>query len=90
MVEHSSWFPSGHAMASSALALSLIVIFWSTKWRWLVLAGAIFYVVIIALTRLYLGVHYPTDILAGWAVSCAWVAIVSVTIGYRRISPRIV
>jgi len=67
-------FPSGHAMASSALVFSLVVLLWNTKWRKLILWGGIPYVVFIGFSRLYLGVHYPTDILAGWCVSLAWIA----------------
>lgn len=77
VTENSYSFPSGHAMASSALAFSLIVIFWSTKWRWFVVGAMFTYMVVIGLTRLYLGVHYPSDVLAGWIVSAMWVAIVT-------------
>lgn len=84
VVEHSYSFPSGHAMASGALALSLIVIFWRTRWRWPIVSFAALYMVIIGLTRLYLGVHYPTDILAGWMVSAAWVATVAIVLGFGR------
>jgi membrane-associated phospholipid phosphatase len=76
VTENSYSFPSGHAMASSAFAASVVVAFWPTKYRWFVLVGAVLYMLVIALTRLYLGVHYPTDILAGWLVSIAWVALV--------------
>lgn len=66
-------FPSGHAMASMAFVLSLIVVLWPTKWRWVsVVVGGVF-VCSIGLSRLYLGVHYPTDVLAGWLASMAWV-----------------
>lgn len=76
VTENSYSFPSGHAMASSALAASVIVAFWPTRYRWLVVVVAVLYMGAIALTRLYLGVHYPTDIVAGWLVSIAWVALV--------------
>lgn len=82
MTENSYSFPSGHAMASSALAFSLIVIYWPTRWRWPVLVAAGLYMVVIALTRLYLGVHYPTDILGGWAVSAAWIATMVYVLTY--------
>jgi membrane-associated phospholipid phosphatase len=82
-------FPSGHAMASSALALSLIVIFWHTRFRVPALIVALLYMVIIGFTRLYLGVHYPTDIVAGWIVSGMWVAAVTTAVYYRRIIFRV-
>lgn len=73
VTENSYSFPSGHAMASSALALSVVLICWPTRYRWWAVAGAAVYMVGVAFTRLYLGVHYPSDILAGWAASLAWV-----------------
>lgn len=76
VVEDSYSFPSGHAMASSALALALIALGWKTKFRWMILAAACFFVVFIGFSRLYLGVHYPTDVIAGWLVSTAWVSTV--------------
>lgn len=69
-------FPSGHAMLSSALILCIIVILWNTKWRiFSIIIGAII-VFLIGYSRLYMGVHYPSDIIAGWSVSAAWVGIV--------------
>lgn len=88
VTENSFSFPSGHAMVSSALALSLIVIFWRTRYRWPVVASALIYILLIGFTRLYLGVHYPTDVVAGWIVSGVWVAAVTSAIYYRRIILR--
>jgi undecaprenyl-diphosphatase len=71
-------FPSGHAMLSSALILCVIAIVWNTKWRiFSIVVGAIV-VGLIGYSRLYMGVHYPTDIVAGWSVSAAWIAVVLV------------
>ena len=78
VIEHGYSFPSGHAMVSSALVLSLIVILWNTRWRipTIIVGGTI--AVMIALSRLYFGVHFPTDIIAGWSVSIIWVTIVTI------------
>lgn len=78
-------FPSGHAMASSALAFSVILIAWRTRWRWLAISLAMLYMIIIGATRLYLGVHYPSDVLAGWAISLAWVVFVAMVLGVVRV-----
>lgn len=69
-------FPSGHAMLSAALILCIIAIVWRTKFRWTAIIAGAFVVGMIGLSRLYLGVHYPTDIIAGWSVSAVWIVIV--------------
>jgi len=65
-------FPSGHAMGSMTLACVLVMLAWHTRWRWPVLALMAPFVILVGLSRVYLGVHYPSDILAGWAVAMAW------------------
>ncbi len=71
--ENSFSFPSGHAMSSMSLAAALVIIVWSTRWRWPALALAVIYVAGVGVSRVYLGVHYPSDILAGWCGALAWV-----------------
>ena len=67
-------FPSGHAMSSLAAAGALIVLTWQSKWRLPVAVVTLPVVIGVGLSRIYLGVHYPSDILAGWAASTAWIA----------------
>ena len=76
VVETSFSFPSGHSMITAALGLSLIFICWNTRFRWLAVALGSSFIIVIGFSRLYLGVHYPTDILAGWVVSAAWLSTV--------------
>ena len=66
-------FPSGHAMGSMTLAAVLVLLCWRTRWRWPVLVAMSAFVMMVGLSRVYLGVHYPSDILAGWAAALAWV-----------------
>lgn len=82
IVEQSFSFPSGHAMASSALAFIIMLLMWRSRWRWWAVGVASTYMIYIGMTRLYLGVHYPTDIIAGWCVSGAWVALVGWCVRY--------
>jgi len=74
-----SSFPSGHAMLSAVTFLTLGVLLASIHNSWRVkvffLGIAIFLTVIVGVTRVYLGVHYPTDVLAGWCVGAGWAAI---------------
>ena len=66
-------FPSGHAMASMALGTAVTILAWRTPARWVVLALSAVFVLAVSASRLYLGVHYPSDVLAGWCASLAWV-----------------
>ena len=65
-------FPSGHAMGSITLAMVLVLLAWHTRWRWWVTVPMAAFVAMVGLSRVYLGVHYPSDILAGWAFSIGW------------------
>lgn len=78
VTETSFSFPSGHAMASATLGLCLVALAWPTRHRVSVSVAAGTYVLVIGTSRVYLGVHYPSDILAGWSLSFVWVAIVVV------------
>lgn len=66
-------FPSGHAMQSMAVGTALVILLWHTRWRDVVLLLSASFVLAVGLSRIYLGVHYPSDILAGWCASVAWV-----------------
>ncbi len=72
----STSFPSGHSMIAAAVYLTLAALLARTTTRWRArlyyLGTAIFMTALIGLTRIYLGVHYPTDVLAGWAAGSAW------------------
>ena len=65
-------FPSGHAMGSITLAMVLVLLAWHTRWRWWITLPMAAFTLMVGLSRVYLGVHYPSDILAGWAVAIAW------------------
>ena len=66
-------FPSGHAMQSMAVGVALTALAWHGRWRWPTLAATLTFAVLVGFSRVYLGVHYPSDILAGWTASLAWV-----------------
>ena len=69
-------FPSGHATLSAVTFLTLGGLLTRAKLDWRVkvyfLAVAIFLTILVGISRVYLGVHYPSDVLAGWCVGTAW------------------
>ena len=76
MVETSNSFPSGHAALSAIVYLSIAALFWPLMRRsrervWL-LAAMMLLVGAIGVSRVYLGVHWPSDVLAGWIFGSLW------------------
>ncbi|MCQ2262812.1 MAG: phosphatase PAP2 family protein [Bacteroidales bacterium] len=67
-------FPSAHAANTAAFALFLILCFKEQR-RW-VMPTAIFWSLLLSYSRLYVGVHYPIDILCGWCIGLTWCSIV--------------
>lgn len=76
-VRHMS-FPSGHSLMSAVMYISLAAILAedqdTRRVKVFLLFSAIFLSFIIGISRLYLGVHYPTDVVAGWSIGTAWAA----------------
>ncbi len=73
-------FPSGHSMLSMAVIASILFLVWQWKLaRSLQVLATLFgaaFVAWVGLSRLYLGVHFPSDVIAGWCASLAWVSAV--------------
>lgn len=73
---HSLSFPSGHSTNSAIVYLTLAVLiarsYESRRTRGFVIGVAALLVLMIGMTRVYLGVHFPSDVLAGWTVGAAW------------------
>ena len=74
--EHTFSFPSGHAMGSATLAAAVVLLAWHSRWRWPALAVALPFTLWVGASRVYLGVHFPSDILAGWAAAVTWTCLV--------------
>ncbi len=76
VVTHSSSFPSGHAGNSMAIFLAIALIAAPRKYRLAAVVGALMASLIIGATRPYLGVHWPSDVIGGWALG-AGIAIIA-------------
>ena len=74
-------FPSGHALASfcfyGALAAILTARLKNTRSRTAIWGSAAIVVLLIGLSRIYLGVHYTTDVLAGFVAALIWIFVVT-------------
>jgi undecaprenyl-diphosphatase len=72
----STSFPSGHATDSAIVYLTLAVLLARTVPRLVpricILAAAILMILLIGVSRVYLGVHWPSDVVAGWTIGAAW------------------
>ncbi|MEJ8758225.1 phosphatase PAP2 family protein [Pontibacter sp. H259] len=72
-------FPSGHAMIGGSFYGLLIYIVWRTVpnpiWRWLLTILLTFLLLLIGYSRVYLNVHYATDVLAGFSAGILWLLI---------------
>ena len=67
LIEESNFsFPSGHSTFSAAIAVMLILLFRRTRYRRAAWIGGISFALLTGFSRIYLGVHYPTDVWAGW------------------------
>jgi membrane-associated phospholipid phosphatase len=74
-------FPSGHALFATAFFGGLAALLWKRlrhpSLRVAVAVGAVVLILLIGFSRIYLGVHYPSDVLGGFAVGIVWVTAVA-------------
>ncbi|MCF8104224.1 MAG: phosphatase PAP2 family protein [Desulfohalobiaceae bacterium] len=78
-VVYTKSFPSGHSMLAAATYLTLAVllsrVLQRPRLQAYVLFLAVFFTVLVGVSRVYLGVHWPTDVLAGWTSGAVWAVV---------------
>lgn len=68
-------FPSGHASNSMIVYLTLALVFAARRWKWPSVAAAFLFALCIGISRVMLGVHWPTDVIGGWTFGLLWVLL---------------
>lgn len=89
---HTSSFPSGHATMSTVVYLTLasLIARLSDDWRVrvYVISVAVLLSLAVGVSRVYLGVHWPSDVMAGWALGAAWASLAWLAVSALRTFSR--
>jgi membrane-associated phospholipid phosphatase len=79
-------FPSGHAMIGGAFYGLIIYIIWATvqsrRWRWILSLFFTLIILLVGFSRIYLRVHYATDVLAGYLIGLLWLLLSLYLLGH--------
>jgi membrane-associated phospholipid phosphatase len=80
---HDPSFPSGHATLSMAVAAGVVAVLGPGRWRWVAGALGALLVLAVGVAVIADSGHWPSDVLAGWCLALAWVAVLTAVFGHR-------
>ncbi|QNU68506.1 phosphatase PAP2 family protein [Ruminiclostridium herbifermentans] len=79
-------FPSGHSMISMSfygLLIFLCLRNCKSKWKYIIISLFLLLILLIGFSRIYLGVHYASDVLGGYSLGIAWIGAFSIVIDLK-------
>ena len=85
---HSYGFPSGHALAAVAF-YGMFLVLWHRRggrrgWQWGITGGLLLLILLIGVSRIYLGAHWPSDVLGGYALGVAYCSLATAVYGWME------
>ena len=81
---HNYSFPSGHSYCAMVIYGLLAVLAYkhlAAPWNWVLMLVAVGFIVLVGVSRVYLGAHYPTDVFGGWVLGLIVLGIICKTTG---------
>lgn len=76
-------FPSAHSVYAAALSCLLIYLYRDHSKSTYICSFAIVWFILMGCSRVYLGVHFPSDVLAGWSISFIWITLLYIVLKHR-------
>lgn len=93
VIEHSASYPSGHAANSAIVFLTIAVLFSrvedSSRTRLFVLSVALMLTLAVGISRVALGVHWPSDVLAGWMFGTSWACLWALLVKLPKVEEKL-
>lgn len=89
---YSQSFPSGHSVMAAATFFTLATVLASVeakkRTKALIYGLAAVFVIGVGISRVYLGVHWPTDVLGGWALGASWALLAWIILAWLKVRPQ--